>query len=489
MTAYTKSTNFATKDTLTSGDPLKIVRGTEINTEFDNIATAVNSKSDTASPTFTGTVTIPSLSLSGLTASSAVATNASNALVSVTNTGTGNNVLATSPTLVTPILGTPQSGTLTNATGLPLTTGVTGVLPEANGGTGSSAGNQMFKNRIINGAMVIDQRNAGASVTPTTDGQYTLDRWSARLSLSSKFSVQQNAGSVSTLATGGFSNYLGATSLSAYSVLASDFFGVLQLIEGFNFSDLQWGTANAKTITISAWVYSSLTGTFGGALSNSAATRAYPFTYSIPVANTWTQISVTIAGDTSGTWVGATNGIGVYVCFGLGAGSTYSGTAGAWATSANRIFSATGATSVVGTNGATFYITGVQLEKGSTATSFDYRPYGTELALCQRYYFKTYAQDVIPGTASSSGAPGRFTDATQNYASIQIFFPVTMRAIPTCVVYNPATGTTSSLRGDSNNYAATVTSSGVQNATAYANNTSIGVSTSISAHLTASIEL
>jgi hypothetical protein len=130
-------------------------------------------------------------------------------------------------------------------------------------------------------------------------------------------------------------------------------------------------------------VNSSLTGTFGGSLRNSSGARSYPFTYAISSANTWEQKSVTIAGDTTGTWL-TTNGIGIYAGFGLGIGSTYSGTAGAWA--AANYLSVTGATSVVGTNGATFYITGVQLEKGSTATSFDYRPYGTEEQLCQRYY-------------------------------------------------------------------------------------------------------
>jgi hypothetical protein len=271
-------------------------------------------------------------------------------------------------------------------------------------------------NRIINGAMMIDQRNAGASVTPI-NGQYTLDRWVASLAQTSKFSVQQNAGSVTPPT--GFTNYLGVTSLSAYSVLAGDYFSVQQKIEGFNSSDLGWGTANANTITISFQVRSSLTGTFGGSIINSNATRSYPFTYSIPVANTWTSISVTIAGDTSGTWL-TTNGIGINIMFGLGAGSTFSGTAGAWA-SANYA-SATGATSVVGTNGATFYITGVQLEKGSTATSFDYRPYGTELALCQRYFYR----NVIAYSGVVGGGSG-----TVPFGGYSL--PVTMRASPTAV--------------------------------------------------------
>ena len=262
----------------------------------------------------------------------------------------------------------------------------------------SSSGLYGFKNRLINSAMVIDQRNAGASVTPT-DGQYTLDRWTAALSQSSKYTIQQNAGSVTPPV--GFKNYLGATSSSAYSVGASDFFFIATKIEGYNIADLGWGTASAKTVTLSFQVYSSLTGTFGGALRNSGSSRCYPFTYTVSSANTWTTISITIAGDTSGTWL-STNGIGLEVCLNLGTGTTYSGTAGSWASS--NYVSATGATSVVGTNGATFYITGVQLEKGSTATSFDYRPYGTELQLCQRYYNVSGVQ--VSGATSASAGMG-----------------------------------------------------------------------------------
>jgi len=237
-----------------------------------------------------------------------------------------------------------------------------------------------FKNRIINGAMVIDQRNVGASVTPTGN-VYTLDRWTAFTpTVSSKFSVQQ-----SSTAPAGFVNSLLVTSLSAYSVAAADRCSMTQFIEGFNVADLGWGTANAATVTLSFWVRSSLTGTFGGSLENSAQSRSYPFTFTINSANTYEYKTITIAGDTSGTWL-TNNGIGIQVNFGIGVGSTYSGTAGAWAGADYR--SATGATSVIGTNGATFYVTGVQLEKGIVATSFDYRPYGTELALCQRYCFK-----------------------------------------------------------------------------------------------------
>jgi len=284
-----------------------------------------------------------------------------------------------------------------------------------------------FKNRIINGAMVIDQRNAGASVTPT-NGQYIIDRYFASLSQASKFSVQQNAGSVTPPT--GFINYLGVTSLSAYSVLTSDTFSISQSIEGFNTADLAWGTANAKTVTLSFWVRSSLTGTFGGSFANSAVARSYPFTYSISSANTWEQKSITVAGDTSGTWL-TDNGIGVRIWFGLGSGSTYSGTAGAWAGADYR--SATGATSVVGTNGATLYITGVQLEVGSAATSFDYRPYGTELALCQRYYerYALGANTIICpmqcySTSAAFGGPIKYT--------------VTKRATPTITLPTAGSG-------------------------------------------------
>ena len=281
----------------------------------------------------------------------------------------------------------------------------------------NASSNFGFKNRIINGAMVVSQRNAGASVTPT-NGAYTLDRWVYSLAQASKLTAQPNAGSGTPHA--GFTKYLGITSSSAYSDLTGDYFSVSQSIEGFNFADMAWGTANASTITLSFWVRSSLTGTFGGVLRNSAGNRSYPFTYTISSANTWEQKSVTVAGDTTGTWIGATNGIGVSLIFGLGVGATYSGTAGAWA-GANYL-SATGATSVVGTNGATFYITGVQLEKGSTATSFDYRPYGTELALCQRYYWQW------TGVSLSRFGMGYNDTTTSGYCSA--YLPCPMRATP-----------------------------------------------------------
>jgi hypothetical protein len=279
----------------------------------------------------------------------------------------------------------------------------------------SSAGVYGFKNRLINGNFAIDQRNAGASVTITTNGEFCVDRWKGQPSVNSKFSLQQNAGSVTPPV--GFSNYLGATSLSSYTVGAGESFSIAQYIEGFNTADLQWGTANAKTVTLSFWAYSSLTGTFSGALANSAVNRSYPFSYTISSANTWTQVSVTIAGDTSGTWIGATNGVGIRIWINLGAGSTLSTTGGAWAAGDYR--ATTGSVSVVGTNGATFYITGTQLEVGSTATSFDYRPYGTELALCQRYFQKV--------TNAYLGLT--FNAASLNYGGLPL--KVTMRAAPT----------------------------------------------------------
>jgi len=274
---------------------------------------------------------------------------------------------------------------LTNA--LPLTGGtVTGSTTFNSAVTINGASASSFtgmKNRIINGGMTVDQRNAGASVTPTSiiATTYSLDRWCTYGSIASKFSIQQNAGSVTLPA--GYVNYLGITSLSAYTVGATEVFQLIQPIEGFNVADLGWGTANAQTVTLSFRVYSSLVGTFGGALKNSASNRSYPFTYSVAIANTWTTINITIAGDVTGTWL-TNNGIGINVIFSLGTGSTYNGASGSWAGA--NYNSATGATSVVGTSGATFYITGVQLERGTNATSFEFIDYGRQLTQCQRYY-------------------------------------------------------------------------------------------------------
>jgi len=298
-----------------------------------------------------------------------------------------------------------------------------------------------FRNRIINGAMVIDQRNSGASINPAINGNFATDRWKTESSVASKYSIQQNAGSVTPPA--GFTNYLGVTSLSAYSVGSSDLFALQQWIEGYNIADLGFGTANAKTVTLSFWVYSSLTGTFGGALNgyNGSTFRSYPFTYTISSASTWTPIAITIPGDTTIFAYNTTNSYGLSLQIGLGVGSTNSATAGSW--QSGNYASATGATSVVGTSSATFYLTGVQLEVGSNATSFEYRPYGTELALCQRYLpafnFTAVNQSLGSGICYSAGA-----------CVIHVPFAVYTRTAPTGV----------SVTGTFNSYTATGANSG-----------------------------
>ena len=292
-----------------------------------------------------------------------------------------------------------------------------------NGMTPTAQSLQGFRNRIINGGMVIDQRNAGASVTPTTSGQYLVDRFYAVLTQASKFSAQQNAGAVTPPA--GFTNYQGVTSLSAYSILTGDAFAVRQSIEGFNIADLGWGTASAQAVTISFWVRSSLTGSFGANIANNAFNRSYPFSYTINAANTWEQKTVTIPGDTTGTWL-TTNASGISLTFGLGYGASLSGTANVW--NAGTGFMPTGAVSVVGTSGATFYITGVQLEAGSVATPFERRDYGRELMMCQRYYGKSAGVNTHAYSYS----------ATTWLANVS--FKTSMRAAPTVTITGASAG-------------------------------------------------
>ena len=258
------------------------------------------------------------------------------------------------------------------------------------------------RNKIINGSMTIDQRSAGSAVTITTASaaQYLLDRWylRAEAAAGSKVSVQR-----SSVAPAGFSNSQLITSLSAYTIGASEHFATVQAVEGFNAADLSWGTASAKTITVSFWVRSSLTGLFSGFILNGAANRCFVFSYTINAADTWEYKTITIPGDTTGTWV-TDNGLGLYLNFTVAAGSSVSGAAGSWSSTFKR--SATGQTSLVGTSGATFYLTGVQLEAGDTATPFEHRSFGQELALCQRYYeeWQGAAGDMIGPVGQAFGS-------------------------------------------------------------------------------------
>jgi len=313
--------------------------------------------------------------------------------------------------------------------------GTTGITLAGQFDSASTFG---YRNRIINGGMVIDQRNAGAAVTinSTANLQYAVDRFYGYGQTSDGvFTLQQN----SSVPSGqGFTYSLKATVTTAdASIGATQLYQIGQRIEGYNVADFGLGTASASTFTFSFWVRSSLIGTFGGALQNGGQNRAYPFSYTISAADTWEKKTVTLTGDTSGTWL-TTNGTGLELIWGLGVGSTFLGTANAWAGS--YLSGVTGQTQVIATNGATFYITGVQLEKGSTATSFDFRSYGTELALCQRYtvYYGT-GQFIGSGTLRNAGT------------AAYIFFPTTvpLRVSPTITL------STNTIYIGDNNYAVT----------------------------------
>ena len=257
----------------------------------------------------------------------------------------------------------------------------------------------MNDNRIINGDMRIDQRNNGASGTVVASA-YWLDRWQYGATQLSKFTFGRNLGSPSVFAPG-FPYCLGMQSASNYTPLAGDTFAVQQMIEADTISDFAWGTANAQPVTLSFWALSGQTGNFSGSIRNTAVTRSYPFSYSIPAANVWTKIVITIPGDTAGTWVMSGNAGSLSVAFELGGGSTYRGAAGAWV--AGNVVGVTGAVSVVSTLNATLYLTGVKLEIGSVATPFNRQSLAKSMADCQRYYVQPAIIFQVQGYMNAGG--------------------------------------------------------------------------------------
>ena len=284
----------------------------------------------------------------------------------------------------------------------------------------SSAQFYQFKNRIINGAMVIDQRNAGAAVT--TSSTYVTDRFTQAFSNAS-CSFQQVSDAPS-----GFINSLKLTVTTGSAPSAGTNNVILQKIEGSNVFDFAFGSASASSFTLSFWVKGSVIGTYAVSLTNSAFNRSYVATYTINVANTWEQKTITVAGDTTGTWL-TTNGVGLTVLWDFGSGTNLNTTAGSW--QAGNYYRTSGCTTIASTTNATLQITGVQLEKGSTATSFDYRPYGTELALCQRYFCKSYP------IGTSVGANTGFNAGIEDWYSMgKIRFYSIMRSSPSITTWD-----------------------------------------------------
>jgi hypothetical protein len=273
-------------------------------------------------------------------------------------------------------------------------------------GTGGFVG---MKNRIINGAMAIFQRGTAA----TADGVYSVDRFKLVKGNDATESASQNAD-----APTGFKYSLRNTVATGdASIGASQYSGFEHVIEGYNIADFAWGTASAASVTLSFWVRSSVTGQYTGGVRNNGSTRICPFNFTVDAANTWEYKTITIAGCPDGTWE-STNGVGMIVAIYAAMGSTLAGgTAGVW-NSTSKFGSGTPVNGIA-SNGNIFAITGVQLEKGSTATSFDYRPYGTELALCQRYY-----QVVAVGCYQKAVA-------TNDSLTVNTPLQVQMRADPT----------------------------------------------------------
>jgi hypothetical protein len=379
----------------------------------DHVHPTDTTRAPLASPTFTGTVTIPAgASISGYATTTSLGSYAP--LASPALTGT--------PTVPTAATGTNTTQAASTAYVVSQAVAKTGdtmsgnlVIPSLNGGP--LAGN---RNRILNGDMLFQQRFTGTyPIFGATQG-YVMDRWIGYTTIAGNMRISQSLD-----APAGFRTSQKVEAVTGATIGAGDYFLTAQKIEGYNVSDFNFGTANAVTVTLSFWVKCSVTGTHSGVLRNSTIAptyRGYPFTYSISAANTWEKKSITITGDTTGTWSRA-GGTGLEIVFDLGTGATYRGTAGAFTSSV--LLGVTGAASPLATAGATWLITGVQLEQGTVATPYEHTSLASTVVNLQRYYQVFGESPFYWGTASYDGA---------NFY-VTAYLKVSMQGTPTTNTY------------------------------------------------------
>ena len=435
VNAYINSTSFAignstvntaiTSTTITSTALLSIgntnVTGTANVSTGINVGANVNlstSQINVGNSTVNTTITNITVSTNTVNVASIINVGA-NVNLSTSQINVGNstvNTSITSTSLTTGNLTVSGNTTLGDAsTDTVLMTGAPSI-----GGAGLGMG-MGFRNRIINGDMRIDQRNAGASVTNTTNNLFAVDRWFTNLAGEYNNNVisQQNLDSLTPPAN--FKNYLGVKITTGTAAGASPFLSFRQQVEGYNIADAGYGTSSAQTLTCSFWARSNLVGTYAFTVRGGTPTRSYVTNFTINLADTWEFKTFVIPGDTdTGVVWESTIGAAFHVNIGLNSfqGVFSTSTLNQWHTG-SFTGSTTQSNNFATTTGNAFYITGVQLEKGATATAFDYRDYGRELIMCQRYF------------QTITAAPGVGQHGSTTVADLSFTFRVDMRTTPT----------------------------------------------------------
>lgn len=336
-------------------------------------------------------------------------------------------------------IGHDHSGSVTgDGAKIPLASAVSGILPVANGGTGSASSYLPCPNILINSSMEIDQVNEGAAVSLTTGANfYVIDNWSAGITNASAVVTAQRV----VDAPPGFTNSLKITVSTGGAVVAGSYIQMYQLIEANNITQVDFGDAGAKTLSLSFWVKSSIGSyTMCGVLRNSTINRTYPFNISITSPNTWEQKSIIIPADTAGAWVTTGTGVGASIALVPATGSTFQGTANTWAGS-NLLGTSSCTNTILSTNGATFQVTGVKLEISPSVTTYLRKSFLTELIECQRYYEKSYDLGTVAGGITGTGITVMPTwSATNGIYIMPVGMRVTKRTTPTVTIYSPTTG-------------------------------------------------